>query len=51
MNISNAATNTRKISSEVVNFIMKPQTNKCGCFNINDYSEIDEADEHKNEHL
>ena len=51
MNISNAATNTTKISSEVANFIMTPQTNKCGCFNINDYSEIDEAGEHKNKHL
>ena len=33
MNISNAVTNTRKISSQVVNFIITPQTNKCDCFN------------------
>ena len=34
MNISNAVTNTRKISSKVVNFIITSQTNKCDCFNI-----------------
>ena len=33
MNISNAVTNTRKISLQVVNFIITPQTNKCDCFN------------------
>ena len=33
MNISNAVTNTRKISSQVVNFIITPQTNKYDCFN------------------
>ena len=36
MNISNAVTNTRKISSQLVNFIITPQTNKCDCFNIDD---------------
>ena len=35
-NISNAVTNTRKISSQVVNFIIASQTNKCDCFNIDD---------------
>ena len=36
MNISNVVTNTRKISLQVVNFIITPQTNKCNCFNIDD---------------
>ena len=36
MNISNAVTNTRKISSEVENFIITPKTNKFDCFNIDD---------------
>ena len=36
INISNAATNTRKISSEAVNFIITPQTNVGDCFNIGD---------------
>ena len=36
MNISNAVTNTRKISSQLVNFIITPQTSKCDCFNIDD---------------
>ena len=36
INISNAVTNTRKISSEAVNFIITPQTNVSGCFNIGD---------------
>ena len=40
VNISNATTNTRKLSSEVVNFIVNftitPQTNKCYCLNIDD---------------
>ena len=36
MNISNAVTNTRKISSQVVNVIIKSQTNKYDCFNIDD---------------
>ena len=34
MNISNAVTNTTKISSKVVNFIITSHTNKCNCFNI-----------------
>ena len=34
MNISNAVTNTRTISSQVVNFILTPTTNKCDFFNI-----------------
>ena len=33
MNISNAVTNMREIS-EVVNFIIAPQTNERDCFNI-----------------
>ena len=33
MNISNAVTNTRKISSQVVISIIPSQTNKCDCFN------------------
>ena len=36
MNISNAVRNTRKISSQVLNFIITPQTNKCDCFQIDD---------------
>ena len=36
MNISNAVANTRKISLQVVNFIITPQTNKYNCFNIDD---------------
>ena len=36
INISNAVTNTRKMSSQVVNFIVTSQTNKCDCFNIDD---------------
>ena len=32
MNISNVVRNTRKISSQIVNFIITPQTNKCDCF-------------------
>ena len=36
MNISNADTNTRKLSAQVVNFIMTSQTNKYDCFNIDD---------------
>ena len=36
MNISNVVTNTRKISSQVVNFIVTSQTNKCDCFDIDD---------------
>ena len=36
MNISNDVTNTRKISSQVVNFIIATQTNKYNCFNIDD---------------
>ena len=61
MNISNAVTNTRKISSQVVNFIITSQTNKCDCFNIDDArvmnklnipnSKIDEAVISKYEHL
>ena len=31
MNTSNAVTNTRKILSQVVNFIITSQTNKCDC--------------------
>ena len=34
LNISNAVTNIRKISSQAINFIITPQTNKCDCFNI-----------------
>ena len=33
MNISNAVTNTRKISSQVVISIIPSQTNECNCFN------------------
>ena len=61
MNISNAVTNTRKISSQVVNFIITPQTNKCDCFNIDDArvmnklnipnNKIDEVVINKYEHL
>ena len=61
MNISNAVTNTRKISSQVVNFIITSQTNKCDCFNIDDArvmnklnipnSKTDEAVISKYEHL
>ena len=36
INISNAVTNTRKMSSQVVSFIVTSQTNKCDCFNIDD---------------
>ena len=36
MNISNAVTNTRKISSQVVNFVITPKANKYDCFNIDD---------------
>ena len=36
MNISNDVTNTRKISSQVVNLIIATQTNKYNCFNIDD---------------
>ena len=36
MNISNVVTNARKISSQVVNFIVTSQTNKCDCFDIDD---------------
>ena len=36
MNISNAVTNTTKISSQVLNFIITSQTNKCNCFHIDD---------------
>ena len=32
MNISSVVTNTRKISSQAVNFIITSQTNKCDCF-------------------
>ena len=34
INISDAVANTRKTLSEVVNFIITPQTNKCDCSNI-----------------
>ena len=61
MNISNAVTNTRKISSQVVNVIITSQTNKYDCFNIDDArvmnklnipnNKIDEAEIHKYEHL
>ena len=61
INISNAVTNTRKMSSQVVNFIVTSQTNKCDCFNIDDArvmnklnipnNKIDEAEIHKYEHL
>ena len=61
MNISKAATNTRKISSQVANFIITPQTNKCDCFNIDDArvmnklnipnNKIDEVVINKYEHL
>ena len=61
MNISNAVTNTRKISSQVVNFIITSQTNKCDCFNIDDArvmnklnipnNKIDEVVISKYEHL
>lgn len=36
MNISNAVRNTTKISSQVLNFIITPQTSKCDCFKIDD---------------
>ena len=61
MNISNAVTNTRKILSQVVNFIITSQTNKCDCFNIDDAcvmnkliipnNKIDEVVISKYEHL
>ena len=61
MNISNAFTNTRKISSKAVNFIITSQTNKCDCFNIDDArvmnklnipnNKIDEVVISKYEHL
>ena len=61
MNISNAVTNTRKISSEVVNSIITLQTNICDCFNIDDAyvmsklnilnNKIDEIVVNKHEHL
>ena len=61
MNISKAVTNTRKILSQAVNFIITSQTNKCDCFNIDDArvmnklnipnNKIDEAEIHKYEHL
>ena len=61
MNISNAVTNTRMISSQIVNFIITSQTNKCDCFNIDDahvmnklnipYNKIDEIVMSKYEHL
>ena len=34
MNISNAVTNTTKISSQVLNVIITSQTNKCDCFQM-----------------
>ena len=58
MNISNAVANTRKISLQVVNFIITPQTNKYNCFNIDDarvvnipYNKIAEAVKNKYELL
>ena len=55
MNISNAVTNTRKISSQVVNFILTPQTNKYNCFNIDDAREMNKLNNQvvitKYEHL
>ena len=61
MNILNTVTNTRKISSQVVNFIITPQTNKCNCFNIDNAcvmnklnipnNKIDEVVINKYEHL
>ena len=61
MNILNAATNTRKISSQAVNFIITPQTNKCDCFIIDHArvmnklnitnNKIDEVFINKYEHL
>ena len=61
MNISNAVTNTRKISSQVVNVIITSQTNKYDCFNIDDArvmnklnipnNKIDEVVISKYEHL
>ena len=36
MNISNAVTDTTKISSQVVNFVITSQTIKCDCFNKDD---------------
>ena len=61
MNMSNAVTNTRMISSQIVNFIITSQTNKCDCFNIDDahvmnklnirHNKIDEIVMSKYEHL
>ena len=61
MNISNAVTNTRNISSQVVNFIITSQTNRCDCFNIDNArvmnklnipnNKIDEVVISKYEHL
>ena len=61
MNISNAVTNTRKISLQVVNFIVTSQANKCDCFNTDDArvmnklnipnNQIDEVVIRKYEHL
>ena len=61
MNISNVVTNTRKISSQVVNFIVTSQANKCDCFNTDDArvmnklnipnNQIDEVVIRKYEHL
>lgn len=58
MNVSNGVTNARKISSQVVNFIITPQTNKYNCFNIDDarvvnipYNKIDEVVKNKYELL
>ena len=48
MNISNAVANTRKISLQVVNFIITPQTNKCDCFNIDDACVMNKLNIHNN---
>ena len=61
MNISNAVTNTRKLSSQVVNFVITPQTNRYDCFNTDNAhvmhelnipnNKIDELVINKYEHL